>query len=165
MRLTKKDAVAACCVLLLGLFLTLTYFCSKTPFQYLQSKDGETKAVEPLYETVLEDGNRAIFFFNAHGKVSLAVLRKTLLSYKLLHVGDEVPVIGTEEVVYQHTAYKDKGTYRWIDWGVVRKASIEKVLIQNEEATIMPIKPYAFRICYLTGEGTPSRMPSRVAAK
>lgn len=152
--LTKNKAIMAGILLCLGVILISFFIRSKSPYEYLQKNDGTTKgtmANEFLYQGELDDGRSAIFFVNANGNLSCAVLKKTLFSYKLLEISAEVNLSDSEDVSYLYSSYADGNTRRWIDWGVVRSNDIKCILTDGKVSTLKKIESYNFRICYLSG--------------
>lgn len=139
----------------------------QTPYEYLQKRKNINSAEfisDFLYQVDMGNKRFAIFFKNKNGNLSCAILKKDLFSYNLLKISAEILLIKTtdENGNYIFSSYQDGINYnkrKWIYWGVIHNDSIEKVLIDNKEATIVDINNYHIRLCFIFGNYVKNFIP------
>ena len=132
----------------------------QTPYEFLVKKsihaDIQTRPSEMVYQVKDDSGEYLLFYINERGALACAIIEKGLFSYRVVKISSQILLTSSEKPVDFIFSSYQKGK-AWIEWGIIRDKTVDKVLIDGKEAAI--IDTQTMRICYISGkenEKTPS---------
>ena len=138
----------------------------KQPIDCLRehTTDPSTKVTEVLCQEHVND-RYLIFYLNERGNACCGILRKNLLSYKVLRTTGELLLVNpNQDADYHYSAFNDRRNWNsqqeWIDWGIVRNNKVTQVLVGGQPSKFIDVNMYHFRIYYLLGKGASMSFPS-----
>lgn len=132
-------AVLFCCVCLRGT-QTAEAFTMET----------QREATEILCNVEVVKNIEAVYFLDADGYISCALLKKTWSGYQTLRTSGKQSLLYSS---YLCSYYRDGEESRWLDWGIITDESVERIWTELGEMNMAECKPYSYRICWITGEG------------
>ena len=147
--------------------LALVLKSNQTAYDYLCKNAGKELPFavnEFLYQTSIGSNECIIFYINGKGNVNCAIIKKTIIFYKILEISSELPLLNNDRNAdYIFSTYSNKegfwnfrrdndNKYKWIDWGIIRDENVKQVLVNDKEANLVDIDLYGVRIYYILGD-------------
>jgi len=111
-----------------------------------------------LYQDYVNDWY-LIFYINERENLRCAILKKSILSYKVSKISGEVLLFDPNR--QGDDFYSSFNNHRdWIAWGIVRNNKITQVLVNGKLANLINVNVYDYRIFYLLGKGMEKAFPN-----
>jgi len=147
----KVKVIVVLVISLAALFLISAKVNStRTAHEYLLSHSDEIEAL--LFEDAVDSNTYVVFYVNSSNTASCAIMKKSILSYKILKLSSQVSLFqGEEPVNALFSSYGEKRD-KWIFWGFIFDQNMSGLLVEGTEAVIAQIDSER-RLFYHIGTG------------
>lgn len=136
-------------IALLG--IRILYIKSLSPYEFILKDDYADATVSPaellIQERIGETDKHIVFFINQKGDYSCAILKETLISYKI--VGYSGSLSNKNDDTYLYAKLKDGDDFVEVCWGILNDASISSVVLDEDSCFISKTDYPNLRIFWL----------------